>query len=302
MGKLVSGRLSDKEKEIIENLRNENKSYTEIAVILNSKKDRIKRYCQIKNLGGFKSGDYRNPINSFETFINNFNNKFGNNYIYISGFEGSESTILIECKKCKKQFTRNAQLARKNKQLVCSNCNKIRNEALLIVRNAQKELDNLIKKIKNNIRNEIEKIEDKLKKLDIEYTCDECGEIFTSTRTGIKYCSDKCLKKRNNRVKELMRRKKIFINGSVDRDISLEKLIKRDNNTCYLCGDECDTNDYTKDANGSFIVGKKYPSIEHVIPISKGGTHSWDNVKLAHHYCNTIKRDNIHKAICKLNT
>ena len=38
-----------------------------------------------------------------------------------------------------------------------------------------------------------------------------------------------------------------------------------------------------------FIVGKKYPSIDHVIPLSKGGTHSWDNVKLAHFSCNSAK-------------
>lgn len=29
-----------------------------------------------------------------------------------------------------------------------------------------------------------------------------------------------------------------------------------------------------------------------VIAKSKGGTHTWDNVKLAHHYCNAIKNNN----------
>jgi len=28
------------------------------------------------------------------------------------------------------------------------------------------------------------------------------------------------------------------------------------------------------------------PSIDHVIPISHGGAHSWDNVQLAHVVCN----------------
>jgi len=32
-----------------------------------------------------------------------------------------------------------------------------------------------------------------------------------------------------------------------------------------------------------------YPSIEHVIPIAKGGKHTWDNVKLAHRKCNMEK-------------
>lgn len=36
-----------------------------------------------------------------------------------------------------------------------------------------------------------------------------------------------------------------------------------------------------------------YPNVEHVIPISKGGTHTWDNVKLAHRKCNWEKGDKI---------
>ncbi|HJG84317.1 MAG TPA: hypothetical protein K8V21_02840 [Weissella thailandensis] len=28
------------------------------------------------------------------------------------------------------------------------------------------------------------------------------------------------------------------------------------------------------------------------MPRSKNGVHSWKNVKLAHHYCNTIKNNN----------
>ncbi|MFC9724785.1 HNH endonuclease [Bacillus cereus] len=32
-----------------------------------------------------------------------------------------------------------------------------------------------------------------------------------------------------------------------------------------------------------------YPSIEHIIPVSKGGTHTWDNVKLDHRKCNYLK-------------
>lgn len=47
------------------------------------------------------------------------------------------------------------------------------------------------------------------------------------------------------------------------------------------------------DNDNNFIVGYDYPSIDHVIPISKGGTHTWDNVRLAHHHCNSIKKDSI---------
>ena len=77
----------------------------------------------------------------------------------------------------------------------------------------------------------------------------------------------------------------------MDRDITLQKLFNKYDGICYLCGKECDFNDKVITEEGYTIVGKTYPSIEHIIPISKNGLHSWDNVNLAHHYCNSIKSD-----------
>ena len=57
-----------------------------------------------------------------------------------------------------------------------------------------------------------------------------------------------------------------------------------------MCGGTCDWND-KEERDGTVVVGKLYPSVEHIIPVSKGGTHTWDNVRLAHHYCNAIKND-----------
>ncbi|MBD8028157.1 HNH endonuclease [Ureibacillus sp. Re31] len=80
------------------------------------------------------------------------------------------------------------------------------------------------------------------------------------------------------------------MNGSFDSTISLEKLYRKANGKCYICNCQCDYNDYKVDGD-SFIVGETYPTIEHVIPLSKGGSHSWDNVKLACWKCNTLKGD-----------
>lgn len=33
------------------------------------------------------------------------------------------------------------------------------------------------------------------------------------------------------------------------------------------------------------------PTIDHLIPVSKGGLHRWNNVKAAHHHCNSERRD-----------
>lgn len=75
--------------------------------------------------------------------------------------------------------------------------------------------------------------------------------------------------------------------GKVE-DVTLDALIKRDGGICYLCGKKV-----TK--RRKFKRGEKrgdmrmYPSVDHVIPVSRGGSHTWNNVKLAHRSCNSKK-------------
>lgn len=38
-------------------------------------------------------------------------------------------------------------------------------------------------------------------------------------------------------------------------------------------------------------------TVEHVIPLSKGGTHTWDNVRPAHGLCNFTKGDEMPNAV-----
>lgn len=76
----------------------------------------------------------------------------------------------------------------------------------------------------------------------------------------------------------------------IDKDISLDKVFDRDKGICYLCGGVCNKKDIRYE-NGAWIVGDRYPSIDHVKPLSKGGEHSWKNVRLAHYSCN-IKKGN----------
>lgn len=76
----------------------------------------------------------------------------------------------------------------------------------------------------------------------------------------------------------------------VDKDINLVDLFKKSNGVCYLCGKPCDIED-RREANGTIICGDMYPSIDHVIPLARGGQHSWNNVRLAHRICNSLKSD-----------
>ena len=123
--------------------------------------------------------------------------------------------------------------------------------------------------------------------------CECCGKEFYPRRHGTKYCSERCARKASNKRKDILRDKRLKENGEIDNSITLEKLYKRDNGICKICGGKCNYDDYRRDENNSFIVGNDYPSIDHIIPISKGGQHTWDNVQLAHIICNSIKNNKI---------
>lgn len=69
-----------------------------------------------------------------------------------------------------------------------------------------------------------------------------------------------------------------------DASVTLKRVIKRDGGICQLCGKPVDT---TSNKNGR--VRSYYPSIDHIVPMSKGGGHVWNNVQLAHMICNSRK-------------
>jgi hypothetical protein len=56
--------------------------------------------------------------------------------------------------------------------------------------------------------------------------------------------------------------------------LMLNKIYRESNHTCYLCGKQ---------------VPRVQASVDHVIPLSKGGKDDGTNYKLAHSRCNTEK-------------
>lgn len=56
--------------------------------------------------------------------------------------------------------------------------------------------------------------------------------------------------------------------------VSWKNIIERDGMTCHLCHRE---------------VGKRDLSFDHVIPLSRGGSHTEDNLRIAHRICNIKK-------------
>lgn len=77
-----------------------------------------------------------------------------------------------------------------------------------------------------------------------------------------------------------------------DKSIRLSALIKKQNGICQICGKKIDMSDRIGTA-----IGNYYPTVDHIIPISLGGSHTWDNVQLAHMICNSKKGANAAEVI-----
>lgn len=269
-------------EEIIQ-LRKQNISMNVIANELGITRTTVRYHCRKNGLSGILA-DNPKVERSFEMFLANIEKNHSDRVEYVSGFINTEKPVVVRCKTCSHEFKRAAQFARKKKKVSCPCCIKIKKPK---VKPKPKSNDKVYLLRKSILRTVI-KPKTTLKEVHI-LKCDECNCTFGTTRKR-KLCSKACNNRRDNRLKEL-RKRKARANGKVDYSISIEKIIQKEKNVCYLCGGQCDSTDFTIDDRGSFIVGKNYPSIEHVVAISKGGTHTWDNVKLAHHYCNSIKND-----------
>lgn len=273
---MVKGKISDKEKQIIREMRGANKSYAEIADVLRCNDRRIRKYCSEHNMGC--------RIDDADVF-NTISNKYSR-YEYIGGYTGSEGSIYLICKDCGEVFKYTAQILRPsaNRQIKCPGCKSIINDVNeREIEEQKKRREDLKDKLKAQKEKEKREAEYKLK----HQVCQVCGKQFEVDRLQ-SFCSDKCKRKAANRYKEI-RKKNFRRNGRVDTSISLERLIKRDKGICQICGGKIDAEDYRYDEQGTFIVGNNYPTIDHIKPRARGGTHTMDNVQLAHRSCNSKK-------------
>jgi 5-methylcytosine-specific restriction endonuclease McrA len=89
----------------------------------------------------------------------------------------------------------------------------------------------------------------------------------------------RCKKRRAKRKQDAKRRGAI---GSGD-DITLRELYDRDGRRCMMCGRK------TRMPGKSGGWFATMASIDHIIPVSLGGPHTWANVQLACQECNTRK-------------
>lgn len=76
------------------------------------------------------------------------------------------------------------------------------------------------------------------------------------------------------------------LTAEYEEGITLKRVRAKYNDVCQICGLLVDDSAIE---NGH--IKRLYPTIDHIIPLSKGGSHTWDNVRLAHMSCNAGKCD-----------
>ena len=216
-------------------------------------------------------------------------------FFYIGKAE-KKRTVILSCLVCGKSFERYNDKHFRESAVECPHCLKVKKKQKQKERQAVRD-NQKIKEFEKIFEKELDRTIFQNEK----HCCKECGKEFTFKEyaeqngfnplfvSNIEYCSRKCRQKalnRNHDKGEHIKRAKKH-GCEWERGITLKRLIKRNGLKCALCGGTCDLNDKSY-GNGS---GPNYPSIDHIKPISKGGSHTWDNVQVAHIECNWRKND-----------
>lgn len=158
----------------------------------------------------------------------------------------------------------------------------------------RKEREKLERRIVFLLKQEIKRRKQKsigARKQPVIRACRECGREFVASSAKNVYCSKGCYKRANSRISTTRKDTRLYQNGKPDLSITLAKLYERDGGICNVCGIVCDWHDINVRDDGVMIAGESYPSIDHVLPIAKGGRHEWSNVQLLCRHCNAVKSD-----------
>lgn len=125
----------------------------------------------------------------------------------------------------------------------------------------------------------------------IKSSCPDCGS--KKVRKHKTYCDDCASKRRSNNRRiykangnrtgtHRQRARKYCV--KYQPGITKKKLFNIHNGLCAVCGIRTQVNDYLK---------PNAAEIDHIIPMSKGGPHTWNNVQLLCRSCNILKADKV---------
>lgn len=221
--------------------------------------------------------------NSEETVARRIKDKSDGLLEYVSGYTIKEKPVRVRCLVCGGEFEKTYHTITTKGNVTCPLCVEYKREQ----RRKAKETERQQQRLERIQKAREREAEAERKRIERIHPCPVCGTVTDRP----KYCSKKCGQKVANQMGEL-RRRNLIQAAMVDKDITVEGLYRRDNGVCAICGKPCNLEDYVV-RDGTKICGDWYPSIDHVIPLAKGGLHSWSNVQLAHRRCNWEKSDSI---------
>jgi uncharacterized Zn-finger protein len=108
--------------------------------------------------------------------------------------------------------------------------------------------------------------------------CAHCDQPYNHASKQRIHCSDLC------RDEAKAARGGTLFHGWIADSVRLS-IYERDDYTCWLCHDKVDMQADRKRDDWA-------PSLDHVTPRSKGGTHAPSNLLTAHRWCNSVRSDN----------
>lgn len=281
------------EIELIKKMRNENKSYNEIAAMLGKSKDSISWWCRQNSLGGSRSKDNDNN-KDIETREKNFKINFENkhkNFTYISGYTNNCSPIIIKCNTCNTEREINADSLRSDniKCKKCSDNKKINNKQYYeLNKDRIKQYNEWFNENNKEKRKECnKKYYDKNKEMLNEYSKQWKKDNKNYEKQYYEDNKEKLREYRRNwfsinkerykgqrRISKQKRRAKLK-NLPATLTIEQWKQTKENfNNQCAYCGKQL-----------------KNLTQDHFIPLSKDGPYTADNIIPACRSCNTSKNN-----------
>lgn len=198
-------------------------------------------------------------------FVERLNaSSLGEVFEYAGGYETNRKRVTLRCKSCGYEYTPIArEINRGGCRKYCPQCEKKAKEANL-------------KKVVVYARR-----------------CKKCSAVYFTQYETQEYCSHKCRERarrrryrsmrprKGSRNRKHLKRMRYYANKygwplpEYDRTITLEAVIEKHGNVCQVCGELCDR-----------TLPRKQPTIDHVIELCLGGSHTWGNVRLACNECN----------------
>lgn len=118
----------------------------------------------------------------------------------------------------------------------------------------------------------------------VNSTCRRCGDSFTIDQhvanggvSEAAWCSKRCARSQGKARRRALKR------ATYIEPVSPRKVYERDGWRCHLCRKPVD-----KTAS---VPNWQAATIDHVVPLSRGGEHSYANIRTAHFICNARKGD-----------